>query len=90
VELEAPESVIVAAEIVPDLFVAPETTMVSPGRTALRLTDSRFETLVAELSDTLTVLPEDSVSTMVLPLTLWTVPNEALPPPAAPVNPLPL
>src|ERR1700679_3835761 len=77
----APESVTVAAETVPCLLVTPETVIVSPGWIWLRLADSVLVILVAEVSLTWTVSPPASVSVRVLPLTLATVPNVALPAP---------
>ena len=83
-----PESVTDAAETVPLEPDTPETTIVSPGRMAFRGADSLLVILVAEESLTLMVLPEASVTYTVLPLTLDTVPKDALPP-AAPLKPPP-
>jgi hypothetical protein len=54
----APVSLIEVAVSVPLEPEAPCTTTESPGRSALRLTERLFETLVAETSLTFTVLPE--------------------------------
>ncbi len=55
--------------------------IVSPGRTAWRETDWFLVIFVDDESRTFTALPEVSVRTIVRPLTLATVPTEALPPP---------
>src|ERR1700749_1947748 len=79
-----PESVIVAAVVAPPEPDPPVTMIVSPGRMACRDTDWFLVILVDGVTLTLTVLPEVSVTKMVLPLTLATVPNEAPAPPAPP------
>ena len=58
----APVSLTVVAATVPLEFFAPETTTVSPGRTAFLPTFTLLVTLVALDSVTLTVLPEASVT----------------------------
>ena len=78
----APASVTDAAEIVPFPAVTPETITVSPGLIRWRPTGTLLVILVAELSLTLTALPEVSLTTSVLPSTLATVPAE--PPPKPP------
>src|ERR1700742_4480144 len=70
-----PESVIVAAVVDPLELDPPVTMIVSPGRMACRDTDWFLVILVEGVTLTWTVLPEASVTKMVLPLTLATVPN---------------
>src|ERR1700753_190598 len=72
-----PESVIVAAVVDPPDPEPPVTMIVSPGRMACRDTDWFLVILVEGVTLTWTVLPEASVTKMVLPLTLATVPHAA-------------